>query len=231
MDLKLLRDRRVVIAAAAGVLVLFAGLGAAVMVKGRPQPAPLATASPGSLQVEMGKTDAGLDVDRPLRCFVGGQFIGMVSLGDCARRNGVAPGGLDVGLDPTGAVAGAVPDADVLQPLPTAPQPPPAEAGDVDSSPAAAEGVPASAPAARSAACWRFVGEWRKVADQMTLDACVQALFAGRCERPGAADYGRWDNDTLRLVIGRVEQAVDNRTFRPLVKQWQEDCAIPNIQE
>ncbi len=234
MDLKLLRDRRVLIAAAAGVLVLLAGLGAAVMIKARPAPPPLDTASSGSLQVEMGKADAGLDVDRPLRCFVGGQFVGMVSLGDCARRNGVAPGGLNVGLDPTGEVAGAVPDADVLQPLPSAPEPPPAQPRDADADSAggpASEPVPTSAPAAHSAACWRFVGDWRKVADQMTLDACVQALFAGRCERPGAADYGRWDTDTLRLVTGRVERAADNRTFRPLVKQWQEECAIPNIQE
>ena len=233
MDLEFLRDRRVVIAASAGLLVLFAGLGVAFMVKGNRQASPLAVASSGSLQVELGKSDAGLDVSRPLRCFVGGQFVGMVSLGDCARRNGVAPGGLDVGLDPTGAVAGAVPDADVLQPLPSAPEPPPGEAADADATGGtdANEGLPASAPAVRSAACWRFVGDWRKVADQMTLDACVQALFAGRCERPGAADYGRWDNDTLRLVTGRVERALDNRTFRPLVKQWQEECAIPNIQE
>ena len=233
MDLEFLRDRRVVIAAAAGVLVLLVGLGVAVMIGSHRRSASLVAASSGSLQVEMGKTDAGLDVGRPLRCFVGGQFVGMVSLGDCARRNGVAPGGLDVGLDPTGAVAGAVPDADVLQPLPSAPEPPAAEAADADAAvgTAANEGVPASAPAARSAACWRFVGDWRKVADQMTLDACVQALFAGRCERPGAADYGRWDSDTLRLVTGRVERSVDNRTFRPLVKQWQEECAIPNIQE
>src|SRR5471032_3047726 len=108
MDLEFLRDRRVVIAAAAGVLILFTGLGVAVMLRGHRQAESLATASSGSLQVEMGKADAGLDVGRPLRCFVGGQFVGMVSLGDCARRNGVAPGGLDVGLDPTGAVAGAV---------------------------------------------------------------------------------------------------------------------------
>ena len=65
----------------------------------------------------------------------------------------------------------------------------------------------------------------------MTLDACVQALFAGRCERPGGADYGRWNGDTLRLVTGRVERSSDNRTFRTLVTQRQEDCAIQTLQE
>jgi hypothetical protein len=59
----------------------------------------------------------------------------------------------------------------------------------------------------------------------------VLAGFAGRCERPGAADYGRWNGDTLRLVTGRVERAADNRTFHTLVEQWQEECSIPNIQE
>ena len=231
MDLKPFRDRRLVIAAAGAVLVLFTAIGVATTVFGHREPAPLS--SSGSLQVEMGRShDTGLDVSRPLNCFVGGHFVGMASLGDCARKNGVAPGGLDVGLDPSGAVAGAVPDAGALPSdagPPDSPLPEPAEtAADADTDAAPA---PAPIPSARGGACWRYLGYWRKVADGASLDSCVQALFAGRCERPGVADYGRWDRDTLRLVDGRVEQASDNRTFHTLVKQWQEDCAIPNLQE
>jgi hypothetical protein len=62
----------------------------------------------------------------------------------------------------------------------------------------------------------------------MTLNACVQALFAGRCEKPGAATYGRWMQQTLRLVPGRVEVSADNRSFRPLTEQGA-GCAIPPI--
>jgi len=230
MDLKFLQDRRVVIAAAGGALVLIAGLGVGLKLKGPRQVMPLAASSAGSLQVEVGK-DEGLDSNRPLRCFVGGQFVGMDSLDDCARKNGVAPGALNVGLDPTGAVAATTPDAPVLQPLPSAPEPPPAGTGDGGASASEPAATQASAAADQGGTCWRFVGDWRKVADDMTLDACVQALFAGKCERPGATDYGRWNGDTLRLVTGRVERAGDNRTFRTLVEQGQEDCAIPNIQE
>jgi len=152
----------------------------------------------------------------------------MATFSDCARRNGVAPGALDVGLDPTGAVAATGPDAPVLQPLPGAPEPPPDGTGvdpeTISEGALAASGGP-------SAACWRFDGGWRKLADEMTLAVCVQALFAGRCERPGAADYGRWNGQTLRLVTGRVELAGDNRTFRPLAMQAPGNCAIPSVQE
>ncbi len=101
-----------------------------------------------------------------------------------------------------------------------------------------AEGVAAPASIVRgawalavAAACWRFSGDWRRLPDELTLDACVQALFAGHCERPGAADYGRWSGDTLRLVTGRVERSGDNRTFRTLVKQPTGDCSIPHLSE
>ena len=51
--------------------------------------------------------DAKLDPKRPLRCFVGGQFVGELPLAVCAQRNGVATGALDVGLDQAGALAAA----------------------------------------------------------------------------------------------------------------------------
>ena len=62
----------------------------------------------------------------------------------------------------------------------------------------------------------------------LTLNACVQTLFGGRCERPGGATYGRWMQQTLRLVPGKVEVSGDNRSFRPLAEQAQ-NCSISSI--
>ncbi|MEI9965872.1 MAG: hypothetical protein WDM92_15745 [Caulobacteraceae bacterium] len=235
LDFLNLNDRRVVFAAAGGALALLAGLGVGVglMARGHDTAAPppaQSDAGPSSLQVEMGREDPGLDPEKPLRCFVGGQFVGTATLKECAQKNGVATGSLDVGLDPNGQVAATTPGASVLQPLPTAPAPPSEAAAAPDAQ--AAPDQPAAAvvgEAAETAGCWRFDGGWRRVGDDMTLDACVQALFAGRCERPGDADYGRWDGDTLRLVTGRVERSPDNRRFQTLVKQPTGDCAIPHI--
>jgi hypothetical protein len=227
MDLdRLLRDRRVIIAAGAGGLALAAALGVGIgaMVRGAhhpPPPAAPASAAPGSLQVEMGSADGAQDLNRPLRCFVGGQFVGMLTLKDCAQKNGVQAGSLDVGLDTAGEVA-AGSDAQALQPLPNAPAPP--------ESSAEAQGQAAPGPAPQ-AACWRYSGDWRKLSDAMSLDACVQTLFAGKCARPGSADYGRWGSDTLRLVTGRVERGGDTGGFHTLVKQPPGDCAIPHLSE
>ncbi len=239
MDLEIFRDRRVMFAAAGGVLALLAGLGIGVglMARGHDDSKTLAASSassaPASLQVEMGHEDPGLDPQRPLRCFVDGKFVGMTTLAECAQKNGVATGSLDVGLDPSGAVAATTGDSSVLQPLPGAPVPPPvvASAGPDAGPVSTAVAPPAAAPAGVAAACWRFSGDWRRLPDELTLDACVQALFAGHCERPGAADYGRWSGDTLRLVTGRVERSGDNRTFRTLVKQPTGDCSIPHLSE
>lgn len=236
MNPEMLKDRRIILAIG-GALALLAGLGIAIGLSARhPKEAPAAvdaSAAPGELHVEMGKEDTSLDPKRPLRCFVNGQFIGMETLNDCAKRNGVATGALDVGLDQTGAIAATTNSNSVLQPLP----PPPATVADADSEPVVptrptpVPDQPVAAPAAGPvAACWRFNGsDWRKLPDQMSLNDCVQALFAGRCERPGDADYGRWDGDTLRRVTGRIERSPDNRNFRQLAPQRSGDCAIGRI--
>jgi hypothetical protein len=233
MDLEvILRDRRAMAAAGAGAVLLLGvlGIGLGVMMRGHGHPAKPAAApvseQPHSLQVELGHEDPGLDPQRPLRCFAGGQYVGELTLKQCAEKNGVQAGSLDVGLDTSGQLAAAGSDAPaVLQPLPGAPTPPQPAAG------AAAPAAPAEAAHAAPGPCWRYDGDWRKVSEGMTLDACVQALFAGRCQRPGAADYGRWGGDTLRLVVGRVELSADNKTFRTLVKQPPGDCAIPHLTE
>ena len=214
MDLDFLRDRRVVIAAACGALALFAilGIGVGLIVRHHHRAPALAESSaPHTLQVEMGHEDGGLDSSKPLRCFVGGQFVGMDTLSACAKKNGVAPEGSRPTSRPPGAAGPGGPS--VAQ---------------------ATEGLaatPLAAPPSATGACWSYAGDWRKVADEMTLDSCVQAQFAGHCEPPGAADYGRWNGQTLRLVTGRVEIAGDNRSFRTLIKQGPEGCVIPNLPE
>ena len=68
---------------------------------------------------------------------------------------------------------------------------------------------------------------WSRISGSMGLNACVQALYAGRCEKPGGATYGRWGEETLRLVPRRVEISADNRTFRPLVDQAPNCTPLP----
>ena len=231
MDLEhFLRDRRAMaLAGAAGAVALLVGLGIAfAIMRGHKPPAkPAEQDQPRSLQVELGHEDPGLDPNRPLRCFVGGQFVGMITLKQCAQKNGVQPGALDVGVDTTGETAAAGSDAPaVLQPLPGAPTPPQAAAA-----PASGQ-APAAPTAGPPASCWRYAGgDWRKLGDELTLDACVQTLFSGRCEPPGAADYGRWGSETLRLVVGRVELSADNRSFHAIAKQPPGDCTIPHVTE
>jgi hypothetical protein len=240
MDLSRLRDPKVMIVAGAGGLALLAALGigiGAVVRAGHHEDIPASaelsdSSGPTSLHVEMGTGDPGLDLARPLRCFVGGQFVGMLTLKECAQRNGISPGQLDVGIDTSGEVAAASSSAAVLQPLPSAPTPPPAALPQPAQAPSAPAATPeaAASPGAGSA-CWRYVGEWRKISEDMSLDACVQALFAGKCARPGSADYGRWADTTLRLVTGKVERQGSGGGFRTLVRQPAGECTIPHIEE
>lgn len=222
--MEFLKDRRVIIAGGAG-LALVAGLGVAValMTGHDKKPTEAPPASRGGLIVETGRDDdSKLDPARPLRCFVGGAFVGEITLAECAKKNGVATGALDVGVDETGALAAADQAGTVLTPLPPTP---------TVSAPAAPVATAPSAPSAPNtplAACWRYAGsEWRRLPGEITLNACAQQLFGGRCERPGGATYGRWGEETLRLVPGRVEISSDNRSFHPAFDQGP-NCSIPN---
>src|ERR1700685_2730924 len=104
--MNLLRDRRVVVIGG-GAVALVAGLATAwVIFAPTHRPSEPPPASQGGLTVVSGRDDdAKLDPKRPLRCFVGGQFVGELPLAVCAKRNGVATGALDVGLDQSGALA------------------------------------------------------------------------------------------------------------------------------
>ncbi|MDO8297625.1 MAG: hypothetical protein Q7T19_14435 [Caulobacter sp.] len=219
-----LKDRRIVLAIGGAVALLLGILIAATIMggdKGPRKPPPAAT---GGLVVETGRDDdTKLDPTRPIRCFVNGVFAGELTLTECARRNGVATDALDVGVDETGALAAANEAGTVLAPLPpvqTAPQPP-----------APAGPAPTQQPAPVQAAgdtCWRYAGGgWSKVGS-MDLNSCVQTLYAGQCEGRGGASYGRWGDQTLRLVRDRVEISSDNRRFRTLVEQGA-NCSIPPV--
>jgi hypothetical protein len=193
---------------------LVAGLvGARLLTAGhRNETLPPPPASKGGLVIDpTAQPDAKLAQSKPLRCFVAGQFVGEFTLAECARRNGVATDALDVGVDPTGALAAAQQGGAVVTPLP------PPEVVRLQPAPDAQ----ATAAAAPAGACWRYDGSWRKLPNDMTLAACAQTLFAGRCERPGQALYGRWAQQTLRLVPGKVEISGDNRSFRTLSEQGQ----------
>jgi hypothetical protein len=220
--MEFLKDRRVVLAIGAA-LALLLGLAIAIAImagdKGGKAEAP--PASKAGLIVEMGRDDdAKLDPARPLRCFVGGQFVGEITLAECARRNGVATGALDVGVDETGALAAADAAGTVLTPLPPEPVITP-DATPLNMAPAV------TAARGPTAACWRYAdAQWSRLPGDVPVAACVQTLFNGRCERNGGATYGRWGDETLRLVPGRVEISADNRSFRPLVEQGA-GCAFP----
>ena len=210
----------VLIAAGGAVAVLLGALVALGLGRGGDSDEP-PPAAEGGLKIEMSRTEIDrLDPARPLRCFVGAQFVGDLPLADCAARNGVAAQALDVGLDASGALTAAVtppPTVPVVEPdatptpvvEPATPMPP----------------GPVGSPVGQ---CLRSVGaEWRNLGDSLTLDTCVQILFAGRCVQPGEALYGRWDGQPVRLVPGRVEIASDGVAFRQLVEQDPRSCMIP----
>ncbi len=228
--MEFLKDRRIILAGGAS-LALLAGLGIAVaLMSGHDKkPAEEPPASRAGLIVETGRSDdSKLDPARPLRCFVGGSFVGEITLAACAKKNGVATGGLDVGVDETGALAAADQAGTILTPLP----PTPAATPTVPTTPAPTATTPASTTSvsanATLGACWRYAGaEWRRLPGDITLNACAQQLFNGRCEKPGGATYGRWGEQTLRLVPGRVEISSDNRSFHGAFDQ-SANCTIPN---
>ncbi|MDB5451503.1 MAG: hypothetical protein JWO33_81 [Caulobacteraceae bacterium] len=221
MDIR--NDRRTQFVIGGAVLALLAGLGIgwALMSghKGQTAPPP---ASAGGLVIDSGFQDDGkVDPASTLRCFVAGQFVGEFTLAECAKRNGVATGALDVGVDDTGALAAAEQAGTVLTPLP------PVDATLAPEAKAAPTAAETPSLGGAIGGCWRYgEGQWRRLPSDVPLNACAQALFAGRCERQGGATYGRWMQQTLRLVPGRVEVSADNQTFRTLMEQGA-GCSLP----
>ena len=219
------QDNRLLIAIGAGLAVVAAVVIALIFSGGQNRNTEPLPAARGGLTVDVADAPE-LNTTRELRCFVDGQFVGMATLTDCARRNGVATDALDVGLDETGALA-AAPTAAFAPP----PSAPPVELIEVEPAPPQPATQPAQPPVqnAAGAACLRHSGsDWRSLSSGMSLNACVQALYAGTCVRPGEALYGRWGDTTLRLVPRRVEQSPDNSRFRTLVEQ-DRSCQFPGL--
>ena len=220
--MEFLKDRRVIALGGAGVaLVLGLALAWLILSHSRAAVGP-PPASQGGLVVVSGRDDdAKLDPKRPLRCFVGGQFVGELPLAVCAQRNGVATGALDVGLDPSGALAAATNGAAPLTPLAQAP---PQSLPVTEAEPPGATNAarpPALADAGAGQACWRWqTGGWRRLPIPLGLQGCVRSLFADRCPGPDETFYGRWGDQTLRLIGGRIEISPDNRDFSSLIDPW-----------
>ena len=217
--MELLKDRRVIVLGGAGVALLLGLAIAWAIFSTSKAPSGPPPAAQGGLVVVSGRDDdAKLDPKRPLRCFVNGQFVGELPLAVCAQRNGVATGSLDVGLDPSGALAAAAnATSSGLTPLPS--QAPP------QSLPVTEQGVAATNAAVAEAGggqtCWRREsGSWRPLPTPIALPSCVQALFAGRCPGPDEIFYGRWGDRTLRVRGGRVEISSNNRDFSSFIDPW-----------
>ena len=219
------KDNRLLIAIGAAAAVVIAVIVGLLLTRGgdsasdAPPPA-----AQGGLTVAVADAP-GLDSTRELRCYVDGQFVGMATLTDCARRNGLATDALDVGVDATGALV-AAPTASLTPP----PVAPPTEMTEnlPDANPA--DSTQSTQPASQSGGqCMRYTGsDWRTVSSGGSLNQCVQELYAGTCVRPGEALYGRWGETTLRLVPRRVEQSPDNNRFRTFAEQ-DRSCQFPGL--
>lgn len=205
------------LAIGAGVALLI-GLGVALALNGQKDGERM-NEEPTSLVVNISDAPP-VDSQKPLRCYVNGEFVGTFPLGECAQKNGVAAQALDVGLDTSGELA-AAPTASLAPPPEQNPQLQPVEVPTAE--PVAR---PDPAPAGPRAACLRYASnEWTRLSDSMTLNQCVSSLYDGRCESPGSASYGRWGAQTLRLVPKRVEISDNNKDFRTLVEQGQ-GCSV-----
>lgn len=217
------QDNRILIAIGAGIAVVAAVVIALLFSGGRYAPATPPPAAQGGLTIDVADAP-GLDSERELRCFVNGQFVGMANLADCARQNGLATEAMDVGIDQSGQAAAFVPPAGPppVEDIPlTDVEPYPVESTQPVRNP--------TEPVRVGSACLRHTGsDWRSLSGNMSLNACVQALYAGTCVRPGDAQYGRWGDTTLRLVSGRVEQSADNSRFSILVEQ-DRSCQFPEL--
>lgn len=223
------KDNRTVLAAGAGVAVIAAVGLALILGRGGEDKAPQAPpAAMGGLNIDLAEAPT-LEPTRQLRCFVDGQFVGMSTLADCARRNGLATDALDVGLDETGSLTAAPTGS--FAPPPKLPADKPSEPLVPATEPSAETSGPAvPVTQAQGLPCLRYTGsEWRTVSNGLSQSACVQALYAGYCvARPGDAQYGRWGDVTLRLVPRRVEQSNDNSRFRVLAEQ-DRNCQFPGL--
>lgn len=227
-----MQSNRILLAIGAALALVLGAILAFMLSRGPKASAP-PPASQSGLQISVNDAPA-IDSQKKLRCFKDGAPVGDYTLAECAKLNGVSAQALDVGPDASGALS-AVPTASLAPPpvLPPAATPPAQSAGPAATGPGPVAASPQSAgqpvAASHGAQCLRHTGsEWRQLGDGMNLNACVQALYAGRCAKPGEAIYGRYGDQTLRLVLGKVEVSNDNSHFRTLV-ELRHGCEIPQV--
>jgi hypothetical protein len=206
----LTKDRRVLAiggaAVAAAALVVVIGIAA---LRANDDAPPAEASGPGLVVQSSGQAAQKLDPADLLKCYVNGKLVGEMRVADCAAKNGVATGPLEVGVEkaPDDAPANAV------QAVIAPPPPPPIDVSAQDPS-------GADAAEADGRPCWsREGGAWSRAPGGMDMDACVQFLFAGQCLRPGGVVYGMWGDRTLRLAGGRVEMAGAGGAFHALPDQ------------
>ncbi|MGZ3298366.1 MAG: hypothetical protein ACXU8O_05090 [Asticcacaulis sp.] len=207
-----------------GLLAVIIAVGLGVMLSSGHKDEKRMNDQPTGLTFNVSDSAPSLDSKKPLRCYVNGNYVGDMTLADCAKKNGVAAQKLDVGLDDNGNVVAAPTGS--LAPVPTAPASGAAAPADNGTAEVVPDTKVASGP---TAPCLRYNGgEWNKLQDAITLGQCVVLLYDQRCVTPGSAQYGRWGDKTLRLVPRRVEQSDDNTNFRTLVEQGQ-GCSVPMV--
>jgi hypothetical protein len=198
-----------------GFLALFAAVLLAMMINGKNKVDAPKDAGP-TLNINIADPKP-LDAKKTLRCFVSGQFVGQLTLKECAEKNGVAAQSLDVGLDESGNLA-AAPTASLTPPpaTPVADVKPQTTPNSNEVQDDATEQVPDIKPSSGPmAVCMRYSGnQWNRLSESVTLPQCLSILYDGRCEKPGSAAYGRWDGKTLRLVPKRIEISDDNVNFK-----------------
>jgi hypothetical protein len=235
-------SRGLILAGAGGVAMIAVGVAVAFAILHHDKPSdepPPASQAGLIIDVKQG-SEIKRDPNQPYRCFKDGAYVGMATLDQCAQKNGVVSGALDVGIDQTGALAAANQFGTALAPVPppgakviNAPAPgvpavavPPIAAPVAPTAPpiAAVTPQPARGP---SSTCQRYDRSWTALGE-MPLSTCLQLLYAGHCERPGGALYGRWGDQSLRLVPGRVEISRDDRSYQTLVQQGP-GCTIPQV--
>jgi hypothetical protein len=237
-------SRGLILAGAGGLamIVIGAALAFAILHHDKPSSEPPPASQAGLvIDVKQG-SEIKRDPNQPYRCFKDGQYVGMATLAECAKKNGVLSGALDVGIDQTGALAAADQFGTTLSPLPPGPavNAPAAGRGPAVNAPGLAPAptpIPVGPPPVAavtprpargpSSTCQRYDHGWTSLGE-MPLNTCLQLLYAGHCERPGGALYGRWGDQSLRLVPGRIEVSRDDRTFSTLVQQGP-GCTIPQL--
>src|SRR5438128_2420176 len=110
-------DRRIIIGAGLAIAIVVIGLVMLATHGNPPQPRD----SGSGLIVEVGHDDK-IDPNRQLPCYVAGKSVGMATQNQCAARNGLPAGQLEVGIDTSGELAYGQAGVNL------APLPPPASA-------------------------------------------------------------------------------------------------------